>query len=520
MLNRIKIVSGLLLLFVLINILQISSGAMSYYSLNSNKKNTEIVSTINLQHDYLNKSFISLLQVRTMVSLVGINYALNHDSTATSPDIATLLDRAEKSLLLARQQWSQYEAIKLPVAINPQKRDVLRQTYMIYANSLAEMIVFMKHRDLASGLNQPTQKIQDNFEKAYIQFIANGEKTLAGAVAASNFDYRLAVAISIGATLLIVLLVFFAWFGIHHILIKPLNRLSKSINNITDGDLTQPFEIAGSNELSTFASHLHQMQNALNRTIGNIRTSANTIYHSAKALTLGSSELAERTELQAASLEQTAANMEELTSTVKQNAENAQKANQLALDASAAARQGGKVVSNVVATMNEITESSRRIADITSVIDGIAFQTNILALNAAVEAARAGEQGRGFSVVASEVRNLAQRSALAAREIKTLIDDSVCKVDLGSTLVISAGETIDEVVKATTHVNDLMSEIASASQEQSKGIELVGKAIVEMDSVTLQNSNLVHKSSSESHAMEEQASVLTNSVAEFTIRPA
>jgi len=209
--------------------------------------------------------------------------------------------------------------------------------------------------------------------------------------------------------------------------------------------------------------------------------------------------------------------MEQLTATVKQNAENARQASQLALSASETARRGGKVVDNVVQTMSEIAGSSQKIADITSVIDGIAFQTNILALNAAVEAARAGEQGRGFAVVAGEVRNLAQRSAQAAKEIKLLIDDSVSRVDTGSTLVESAGETMGEIVNAVTRVTDIMGEIASASDEQSRGIDQVGLAVAEMDRVTQQNAALVEESAAAAAALEEQASHLTQAVSVFRI---
>ncbi len=208
--------------------------------------------------------------------------------------------------------------------------------------------------------------------------------------------------------------------------------------------------------------------------------------------------------------------MEQLTATVKQNAENARQASHLALSASETAQRGGKVVDNVVQTMRDISTSSQKIADIISVIDGIAFQTNILALNAAVEAARAGEQGRGFAVVAGEVRNLAQRSA--AREIKSLIEDSVGKVDVGSTLVESAGETMAEIVSAVTRVTDIMGEIASASDEQSRGIDQVGLAVAEMDRVTQQNAALVEESAAAAAALEEQASRLTEAVAVFRIQ--
>jgi methyl-accepting chemotaxis protein len=231
----------------------------------------------------------------------------------------------------------------------------------------------------------------------------------------------------------------------------------------------------------------------------------------------GNADLSQRTEEQASSLEETASSMEELTSTVKQNAENAKQANQLAASASEVAVKGGAVVSEVVGTMSSINESSKKIVDIISVIDGIAFQTNILALNAAVEAARAGEQGRGFAVVASEVRNLAQRSAAAAKEIKGLIGDSVDKVGAGTKLVDEAGKTMQEIVSSVKRVTDIMSEITAASQEQSSGIEQVNQAITQMDEVTQQNAALVEEAAAAAEAMQEQAQNLAHAVSVFRL---
>jgi len=259
------------------------------------------------------------------------------------------------------------------------------------------------------------------------------------------------------------------------------------------------------------------MQDELIRTVSGVRQGADAIYSGASEISAGNNDLSSRTEQQASSLEETAASMEQLTATVKQNAENARQASQLALSASETAQKGGKVVSNVVQTMSDIAASSKKITDITGVIDGIAFQTNILALNAAVEAARAGEQGRGFAVVAGEVRSLAQRSAQAAKEIKGLIDDSVSRINTGSVLAESAGETMSDMVSAVTRVTDIMGEITSASDEQSRGIEQVAQAITEMDRVTQQNAALVEESASASAALEEQASLLTQSVAVFTL---
>ena len=259
------------------------------------------------------------------------------------------------------------------------------------------------------------------------------------------------------------------------------------------GDAALQFPEKGDPELVHLFRMLDQMNGKMVGVLKDVHTSMSTVNDAAGEIAAGNLDLSKRTEEQAASLEETASSMEELTSTVKQNAENARQANRLALGASSVAVKGGKVVGNVVGTMSSINESSRKIVDIISVIDGIAFQTNILALNAAVEAARAGEQGRGFAVVATEVRNLAQRSAAAAKEIKTLIGDSVEKVGVGTKLVDDAGKTMEEIVASVKRVTDIMSEITSASEEQSQGIEQVNQAITHMDQVTQQNAGLVEE---------------------------
>ncbi|MDB5947749.1 MAG: chemotaxis protein, partial [Ramlibacter sp.] len=259
------------------------------------------------------------------------------------------------------------------------------------------------------------------------------------------------------------------------------------------------------------------MTHRLRQLVGEVATAANTVSDSSAQIAQGNIDLSQRTEEQASTLEETASSMEELTSTVGQNAHNARQASELAVGASEVARKGGQVVGQVVSTMTGISESSKKIADIISVIDGIAFQTNILALNAAVEAARAGEQGRGFAVVASEVRNLAQRSAAAAREIKTMIGDSVNKVDAGAKLVDAAGQTMTEIVASVRQVSDLIAEIAAASQEQSSGIEQINTAITQMDQVVQQNASLVEEATAATESMKEQASTLLDTVSRFKL---
>nr|WP_275412363.1 MULTISPECIES: methyl-accepting chemotaxis protein [Deefgea] len=296
-----------------------------------------------------------------------------------------------------------------------------------------------------------------------------------------------------------------------------LNDVARVLGALAQGDLTQQITTEYRGLLGQLKEDCNTTTARLAEIVTNIKDAASTINVASQEIAAGNSNLSSRTEQQAASLEETASSMEELTSTVKQNAENARQANQLAIGASDIAVKGGDVVGQVVSTMADINDSAKKIVDIISVIDGIAFQTNILALNAAVEAARAGEQGRGFAVVASEVRNLAQRSAGAAKEIKTLIGDSVLKVEAGSKLVDQAGHTMQDVVGAVRRVTDIMSEISAASSEQSAGIEQVNQAITAMDENTQQNAALVEEAAAAAESLEDQANNLTQTVGIFKL---
>ncbi|MFZ6773318.1 methyl-accepting chemotaxis protein [Undibacterium sp. SXout7W] len=291
---------------------------------------------------------------------------------------------------------------------------------------------------------------------------------------------------------------------------------ARIVKAIADGDLSIKVHLQQNDEVSLLAAMSSIQQNLAN-TVTHIRQSTDTIVTASSQIAIANMDLSSRTEQQASSLEETASSMEELTSTVKHNADNARQANQLAVSATEMAVRGGQVVSQVVNTMGQINDSSKKIVNIISVIDGIAFQTNILALNAAVEAARAGEQGRGFAVVASEVRNLAQRSASAAKEIKTLINDSVEKVSIGSKLVNDAGTTMDEVVVSIQRVTDLMTEITAAGKAQEAGIYQINQAVSEMDTVTQQNAALVEEAAAAAGSLEDQAKHLVELVSIFKL---
>ena len=316
----------------------------------------------------------------------------------------------------------------------------------------------------------------------------------------------IAVAIAIAA----------AWYATRSIT-APMNEAVEVARRVAGGDLMARIEVRSSDETGQMMQALKDMNQSLIGIVSQVRSSTETIVTASGEIAMGNMDLSSRTEQQASSLEETASSMEELTSTVKQNSDNAHQANRLASAASDVAAKGGSAVSEVVDTMGAINDASKKIVDIIGVIDGIAFQTNILALNAAVEAARAGEQGRGFAVVAAEVRTLAQRSAIAAREIKSLIGDSVDKVGAGAKLVDQAGATMREVVASVKHVSDIIGEITSAGQEQTAGIEQINQAIMQMDNVTQQNAALVEQAAAAAQSMQEQAAALSQIVAVFKI---
>ncbi|KMK85270.1 methyl-accepting chemotaxis sensory transducer [Pectobacterium brasiliense ICMP 19477] len=340
---------------------------------------------------------------------------------------------------------------------------------------------------------------------------------LSDQLAASQEDIRNAtLQMSIAALITLLLGLLISWF-ISRQITTPLGNTLNMAEKIATGDLTMSINTTRKDELGQLMSAMSKMNDNLHNMIDDIRVGVSQISNASSEIVAGNTDLSSRTEQQAAAVEQTAASMEQLTATVKQNADNAHHANKLAISASQTAKQGGEQVNNVVQTMTAIESSSKRIAEITSVINSIAFQTNILALNAAVEAARAGEQGRGFAVVASEVRSLAQRSSQAAKEIEGLISESVTQVSRGATLVGNAGKTMNDIVTSITQVHDIMGEIATASDEQSRGISQVSQAIVEMDSTTQQNAALVEQSSAAADSLEEQARLLKQAVSVFRL---
>ena len=343
------------------------------------------------------------------------------------------------------------------------------------------------------------------------------EKGTTQAVAEADAAYARAFALMLSLSALSLILGGFIAWWITRSITAPINQGVQVAQTIAAGDLSCRIEVESGDEFGKLQQALKDMAGSLAAIVSQVRTSTDSVATASNQIATGNLDLSSRTEEQASSLEETASSMEELTSTVRQNADNARQANQLVVSTADIAVKGGEVMGQVVGTMVSIKESSRKIADIIGVIDGIAFQTNILALNAAVEAARAGEQGRGFAVVATEVRSLAQRSAGAAKEIKALIEDSVGKVDAGSKLVDAAGRTMDEIVDSVKRVTGIMSGIAAAGQEQSAGIEQVNQAITQMDDVTQQNAALVEEAAAAAESLQEQAGKLAQAVSVFKL---
>ncbi|MDB5758855.1 MAG: methyl-accepting chemotaxis protein, partial [Burkholderia sp.] len=392
-----------------------------------------------------------------------------------------------------------------------------RAPYQAHQKEFMAMVTDGRSAMATNLLMMTMQKEQAAYMTAVQSLVTLGDKLVEQAsddsVAVYHSGRMMMLALAAAA---IVFAAVFAWL-LGRSITRPLQHAVDIARTIAGGDLSRKVEVHGRDETGQLMLALQEMTASLVGIVNDVRRGTDSIAISSREIAAGNLDLSSRTEQQASSLEETASAMEELTATVKQNADNARQANQLALTASGVASDGGQVVDKVVDTMGAIDASSRKIVDIISVIDGIAFQTNILALNAAVEAARAGEQGRGFAVVAAEVRSLAQRSAAAAREIKGLIGDSVEKVETGGKLVRQAGATIREVVASVQRVTDIMAEITAASNEQSAGIEQVNHAISQMDQVTQQNAALVEEAAAAAGSMQEQATTLAGVVGAFRL---
>jgi len=517
MLKRINVVTSLIAVLLVFGALQLLSGGLFWSALQKDKEAFAVAQISSNNVGAMSDAWIELNQTRTVLNRAMLRMQGTMAAQSNGGQLSALIAQTEKQLNVAAGHYQRYYDLPATPGLPDALRDKLEANYAAFNDGLKAMLDRLKANDLQGMFAQNIEAKQVAMKATYEEWRTEQSILAAEGVAQNQRAFHTMMWLLASVALVVIAVIVGCWFGLRSVLIQPLHQLLAHIRHIAAGDLTQNIVVEGRNEMSQLAGSLHEMQQSLVSTVGNVRDGSDAIFTGASEIAAGNNDLSARTEEQAASLEQTAASMEQLTATVKQNAENARQASQLALSASDTARKGGEVVDGVVRTMQDIAGSSKKIADIISVIDGIAFQTNILALNAAVEAARAGEQGRGFAVVAGEVRNLAQRSAQAAKEIKGLIEDSVNRVNNGSQLVGTAGETMNDIVGAVTRVTDIMGEIASASDEQSRGIDQVGQAVTEMDRVTQQNASLVEESAAAAASLEEQASRLSQSVSVFRI---
>ncbi|RKT27092.1 methyl-accepting chemotaxis sensory transducer with TarH sensor [Paraburkholderia sp. RAU2J] len=437
---------------------------------------------------------------------------------AGTPEVAATLERARAMRTTSDMWWKKY--LDLPREADEDrlaqdvaaKRDALHREMdafaaIVAANDPSKMIDGAKR--LQAAYNE-LAIADDAVRKFQFESAKSGYEDAQG-----SFDvFRM---VSLGALVVGVLAAAFSYLTLSRAIARPLGEALGHFDAIAAGDLRRPVIVTSRDEMGQLLDGIARMKRSLTETVRTVRSGSESIATATRQIAAGNIDLSSRTEEQASALQETASSMEELTGTVKQNADNARQASALAANASEIANKGSAVVGQVVGTMGDINQSSAKIADIISIIEGIAFQTNILALNAAVEAARAGEEGRGFAVVAGEVRSLAQRSSAAAKEIKELIDTSVERVQSGSALVDEAGRTMTEIISAVQRVTDIMGEIAAASEEQSGGIDQVARAVTQMDEVTQQNAALVEEAAAAASSLEDQAGKLRTAVAVFQI---
>ena len=513
-LARLKIGQRLLAGFASVLALAIVVGVFSVSRLAQVNANTTDLATNWLAATRLLGDF------RTQVSVLRRAEALSIIA-AKADAVAAQAKRAEDTKAKAAESWKAY----LATVDTPEERTIANEIeaardryYKALGQTFAVDYTAPDAHDKVLALYQGESKAAfDTLFDAIGRDVDFQAKGADGAYRSSQDTYSGARLAVIGLLVAAVLVGALMAFVITRSIVRPLTSAVKVAEAVAEGNLTSDVAASGADEVSQLLRALRRMNESLVTIVSRVRNSSDSIATGSSQIAAGNTDLSQRTEEQASNLQQTAASMEELTATVKQNADTARAATQIASSATAAAAEGGRVVSQVVATMEEITSSSRKIVDIIGVIDGIAFQTNILALNAAVEAARAGEQGRGFAVVASEVRSLAQRSAEAAKEIKSLIGASVEKVESGSHLVDEAGKSMADIVTQVSRVNDLIGEISAASAEQSTGIGQVGDAVTQLDQVTQQNAALVEESAAAAESLKVQAAQLAQVVSVFKL---
>ncbi|ORC52095.1 methyl-accepting chemotaxis protein [Burkholderia sp. A27] len=512
MFSKIKVASGLLCVLAAFCVFQLVTVGLGFWSLTRSHDDVGDLSNIALkQVDAVNETTQHLMDARINLSRAGTRMVRG------GAEPTDIVQHAREQLAAADQSFGAFMNARKTSGENSTRATALADRYKKLHDALAELVQFLDANNIQAFLDQPTQSFQDAYLVELRNFVQFGDA--ASRASLDSIDARMEMFRGVSLVILLLLVVGTAavYAALRRGVVAPLEEAGRHFERIAQGRLDQPIAARGTNEIGRLFSGLARMQASVARTVQTVRESADSIHLGADEIATGNADLSARTENQAASLEETASSMEELTATVRQNAEHAREANALASTALQATSRGSEVVNEVVDKMRGIAQSSDKIAEIISVIDGIAFQTNILALNAAVEAARAGEQGRGFAVVAGEVRGLAQRSAQSAKEIKTLISESVAEIQGGSALVEHAGEAMSNVSASISRVTQMMAEISASSLEQSTGIEQVNQAVVQRDEMTQQNAALVEEAAAAAASLHQQTQELKKAVAVFEI---
>jgi methyl-accepting chemotaxis protein I, serine sensor receptor len=512
MFGKIKVSTGLLAVLAVFCVFQLVTEGLGFWSLSRTHDDVGSLSDIALkQVNAVNKTTQHLMDARINLSRAGTRMVRG----GTEP--TEIVQHAREEIAAADKSFNAFTNAPKNGDENIARTAALQAKYTEYSKALSELVQYLDAGNIQAFLDQPTQGFQDRYLAEQQNFVAFGDE--AGRNYLASIDTRYTVFRSVGLAILAAVLIGMALVhgALRRGVIAPLEEAGRHFERIAQGRLDERIADRGSNEIGRLFAGLAAMQTSVASTVKTVRETSDSINYGADEIASGNADLSARTENQAASLEETASSMEELTATVRANAEHAREANALAGVALETTSRGAGVVDNVVEKMRGIAQSSDKIAEIISVIDGIAFQTNILALNAAVEAARAGEQGRGFAVVAGEVRGLAQRSAQSAKEIKELIGESVAQVSDGSQLVERAGEAMREVSASISRVTQMMAEISASSMEQSVGIEQVNQAVTQMDEMTQQNAALVEQAAAAATSLHEQTRQLKAAVSVFQI---